>query len=315
MSAVSKFAEGVNIILSALREPFLNDVGIGSTIHNERARMLRNGIAIIIFSNLEEFFKGRAKEHFAELNKSSLPYTHMPDALRELITMKAAGGVLQSQRRNKDISDRVAQFDRFATDLAQTYAIPPKFSNFGFGYNSSNISFSDIVNLLSCFQVDKSTKKMISISSRYGSPLIVPDREFDLLSKARHQAAHEFFSQIPITDLQRNAELSISFAISIDLIMSKTVYEFQRKKKKNVSLGAHRDVIINAIDLDVPKIRFLDEDSDGKWLEYVEGGRVSKRHIDMISARQSAKERAANRGQALVVRNRIRKPIWWWYHY
>ena len=61
--------------------------------HNEKARMLRNGMAIVEYTILEDFIKKRIGEVLKEIGRSGISFNLLPAKLKETAVLSALKGI------------------------------------------------------------------------------------------------------------------------------------------------------------------------------------------------------------------------------
>ena len=58
--------------------------------HNDSARVLRNGLAVVVFASLESFARDRIGEILSRISLTSIPFDDLPDKLRILRRQSAS---------------------------------------------------------------------------------------------------------------------------------------------------------------------------------------------------------------------------------
>ena len=64
----------------------LNSKALTETLHNEKVRMLRNGMSIIGFTILEDFIKRRIGEILKIIGTTGCTFNSLPEKLKEDVT-------------------------------------------------------------------------------------------------------------------------------------------------------------------------------------------------------------------------------------
>ncbi len=124
------------------------------TLHNEKVRMLRNGLAIIGYTILEDFIKKRTGEVLKEVGRTGVSFNRLPEKLRETATFSALKGVLARADVLKRASEDFTSYVQRETGyLASTSSSVYEFSEFSLGWDKSNLSATDISDFLAIFNV------------------------------------------------------------------------------------------------------------------------------------------------------------------
>ena len=88
-----------SIILETLQQPYTVDSGVSASVDNERARLIRNGLAIMIFSSLEEFVRRRTLETLRNIDSSKVIFSDLPEKLCYMLAYGAINGIYQQTNR------------------------------------------------------------------------------------------------------------------------------------------------------------------------------------------------------------------------
>ena len=124
-------------------------VGVPSTINlpafekaqNEAARMLRNGLAIVAFSTIEDFLRARSEELLATLTGAPLPFDDLPNDLRQATTEGVVAGLLfQVRLMRRNAEDPVSLIQRTGRALSSTASSAYELSPLGIGRARGRIS-------------------------------------------------------------------------------------------------------------------------------------------------------------------------------
>lgn len=86
-TAKQNFLERLFIIEKTLSTPNILDGLPTQTEHNNIARLLRNGLAVVGFVALEDFIKNRAIEILNEIASSHIPFSNLTEDLRYFSTV------------------------------------------------------------------------------------------------------------------------------------------------------------------------------------------------------------------------------------
>ena len=77
ITARHKFIDRITTFRNAIDSGIVISEGVAETDHNKRARILRNGLAIIGYTILEDFLKTRTGEvlsQFSSVGNESIPF-------------------------------------------------------------------------------------------------------------------------------------------------------------------------------------------------------------------------------------------------
>jgi hypothetical protein len=117
LAHMSAFGDAINHESIVEREP-------NQHRENARARVMRNGLAVICFSILEEFFRLRAKEVLSHIGRTGIPFENLPEELRRILTVKALSAAVFHVRLLKPNRDDVVFAQEIAQQIASTSGSP-----------------------------------------------------------------------------------------------------------------------------------------------------------------------------------------------
>lgn len=170
----------------------------------------------------------------------------------------------------------------------------------GFSRKGSNIGHEDIKQAFGIFGVEDAWGKMNHLASTFGGGTPSLRDNFVALADARHRAAHNPVSNIPVADLQSNIRSAIVIGICCDVIAKDAGAAIRTcRNKNNLKTDVSRSSRAS---------RFLDQQIDGSWLERATPThRGTKRYTDRADGIAAAR---ARRGTPyVVVRDSTGRPV------
>jgi hypothetical protein len=276
---------------------------VGSTPHNQRAKVLRNGLIVCLFNMLEQFLKERFGELAKTLSGTAIPYSDFPDSLKLLFSIRAIDG-LRGFLRFSDRSLRLSLFDAYISPIGGMNSAPPNFSHFGFGHERSNINDGEVASTLSAFGVEECWKLMGAIAARTGIARASLKDDFQLIGSLRNAAAHSPTANITTSDLEMAASIVTATAIGFDLVATAAVQSY-------CSLPS-ASKIKQAVKSPSIRLRFLDHVRDNTWREKGEAAkRYLRTHPNLVTAKAMASGRPGASRETIVVRSASLIPVEW----
>ncbi|MDX5584131.1 MAG: HEPN domain-containing protein [Aureibaculum sp.] len=275
------------------------------TIHNEKVRMLRNGMAVIGFSILEDFIKNRMGEVLKEIGGCGVDFEHLPEKLRVASTVGALKGIQnRSELLKRNSEDYISFIQNEASCISNTHDSPFELSKYSIGWDKSNLSSNDMKDFLHTFKVAGGWDTIQSISSAININLTSPNEIFSNAAARRHKAAHSIDADSLLTDLQEHVSQSKVIAFAFDVLISKSLSHI-----KNTNSGfLHGAVKTEFRDL---SFRFLLEETN-KWKEYKGNSNRAYRVSDTKEGLLvDAKLRAHNSDEILVIKSRNNQIVDW----
>lgn len=239
----------------------LNSKALTETLHNEKVRMLRNGMSIIGFTILEDFIKRRTGEVLKEISSTSCAFIHLPEKLREAVTFYALKGIntrAESLKRNSE--DFITFIQNETEFISSTKKSAFELSEYSMGWDKSNLNANDISDFLKIFNVDGGWNSIQALSSRINCSILNPNQVFSNFATNRHKSAHNSNTDSLLTDLQSFITQSKIIAFCFDSLLNKS-FSFIRLNNNDFLNGTIKTTQ-QAI-----KIRYIIE-SNGKWKEY-----------------------------------------------
>jgi len=202
-----------------LSDSALIDRAPTDVVHNLRAGILRQGLAVLTFSAMETFIRERTGEVLRSFTNTSLTFADLSDELQSASTLGALEGVrfrlkLQAQQ------DKVAWLVGALAPIANAMMDITNLSDHSFGYASSNLVVDDVSKILKAFGVESPWIQMTGLTSRLGVSLLDCKSEFEAIMRRRHSSAHSIAGSIPHSDLQGSLRSVLAICITFDVLLS-----------------------------------------------------------------------------------------------
>ncbi|WP_295716664.1 HEPN domain-containing protein [Mucilaginibacter sp.] len=222
-AAKDSFIERIRIYNHALQHSILIDSLLTNIDHNERARFLRNGLAITGFNILEDFIKNRIGEVLALISTSGIDFSRLPERIQEITLFHSLKGIHVLSQRKKDNSEDWKLFIQQETEkISSTQNTTYQLSPYSIGWDKSNLGKSDIESFLGHFKVGNVWVNINEISRAIGQTIPFPDQFFQSAGSRRHSAAHNPNALVSYIDLEAYGLSVKSFAFALDALLSQS---------------------------------------------------------------------------------------------
>lgn len=228
--ARNTFIEKVELIASALGESIYGDLppdpsNSDSQAHNDRARLLRNGLVILQFNTLENYIKERTKEILSGINGSTVNFNNLPEKLKNAVLVdliKPIDFMLKFQDNKQEFMQKISAM--MASTAKTGYTLP----QYCFFHGKSNIDTNDVENAILAFGIDKPWENISSVGSELGFSGVFPKEKFTQLSQTRHHAAHTGNADVTLVDLQSNMTSIKCIGFSFDILITQALWLINR---------------------------------------------------------------------------------------
>ena len=230
--------------------------------HNDVARMLRNGLAVVGFAALEDFLKSRTSEVLADVGRTSVPFRDLPEKLRYATTFEAIDA-LSYQMSLRPRADRVSYIQEHAQKIASTSSAAYELTPHALGFDQANLQDETIKSILKCFLIENPWGEMTRLASRLGLAALPLDETYRSAATRRHRAAHVAHADIPQADLVQFTKEALAIAIGFDALLTRALAMIQAHDQRYL-LGTTK---VTAASIVVRSITH----SDARWREHVEG--------------------------------------------
>lgn len=281
---------------TALSSPEVLPLSLTQRSHNEKARMLRNGLAIISFNILEDFIKRRVGEAFKYIGTCGIAFNDLPDTIIEASVFNALKGIIQrAENLKRTTGDHISFIQEQTRFLSSTLDANYELSEYSFGWDKSNLSSSDLTSIFKIFGIEGGWNSVQNISSMINISLVSPSEIFSNAALRRHRAAHNPNSDAPLNDLTDFVLQAKIISLAIDVLISKSLKHILNNERD--FLQGNMKTTPSQI-----KLRFL-KFVDGIWKEYLGNNTRAYRtntNFDIIF--NESKSRALNNNEILVVK-------------
>ncbi|WP_146446976.1 HEPN domain-containing protein [Vibrio cyclitrophicus] len=296
MSAVkTDFIKRIRCLNKSIQTQATLNQSLADIEHNEIAKMLRNGLAVVGFATLEDFIKKRTSEAMEELSSCNINFEDLPDKIRYAATFEIIAALKHQLAMipKNDVTgyaDKVQYIQEQALKIASTATTNYTLSGHTYAHSSSNLNKATIGNILKNFQIEDPWRQMTTICANLGLGAHALDRQFENAAERRHRAAHVASADTPPNDISQFVKDAFAIAISFDALLSKSI----QKYRENISCHAH-PLTANAIEIRTIKYQ------DAKWKEFSNlSGRAFRTSTNLSALRVEAQRRSITSKQLYV---------------
>lgn len=219
--------------------------------HNNIAKLLRNGMAVIGFVSLEDFIKKRTSEALVEIGTFSINFSDLPLSVRYKTTVDALHSIIRLVKFEETKADKILFVQNHTAKISSTLNTSFDLIEIAFGNSSSNIDGDEIKKILKSFYIHDPWQQMTSISNRLGLTSFSLENSFKNASIRRHNAAHEAYANTPLLDLTQFIKEALGIAIGFDCLISKALW-FLKNHDSNYISG---NKIISYADIEISTIK------------------------------------------------------------
>jgi len=306
-TARTAFVQRVEAIRAILDNPIAIDNQLPAR-PNSPAVTIRNGCMVMLFCALESFVRDRAIEILARLDQATVPYTLLPEALKQACIVGTFEGLLSSTKY-LNRADKIREFERVLPMAAAGLAGSNyRFSEYAFGKDKSNIGVEDIKNFVAALGVFDPWNRIKRTASRLGGLLTNnADVEFKTLATNRHKAAHVAAHIVDHTTISNSLPVAMALAVGYDVSISVAVL---RMNTGGLSIG-NPAPIVNDSDI---KLRFIEPHAKRPncWIAKAENARrASLTGTDADTLFSASINFARNADESLVLKDRAGRPSKW----
>ena len=219
-TAKQNFLERLFIIEKALSTPNIIDGLPTHTEHNDIARLLRNGLAVVGFVALEDFIKNRTIEILNEIASSHIPFSNLTEDLRFFSTVDVLKSIMRIASFESTRSDKMSFIQNETRIISSSLNTSYDLNKYTFGFSNSNINKDEVKKILKAFNINDSWNKQTALGSIIGITSLPLENSFNNAALRRHQAAHDTSSTIPIGDLIQYINEAIAIGLTFDALLS-----------------------------------------------------------------------------------------------
>ena len=303
-TAKHNFLERLFTIKKSLYIPNVIDGLPTQTDHNNIARLLRNGLAVVGFVALEDFIKNRTIEILKEVSTSFISFNNLTEDLQYHTTVEVLKSILRIASYQNTKSDKISFIQHETKIISSSLDTAYDLNSYSFGYNNSNITSDEIKKILNSFNIADPWRKMTLLSSTIGLTSLPLDNSFKNAASRRHTAAHNTASTIPIQDLYQYIQEAIAIALTFDALISiakiKLIHENSNFISKTITIDN------NSINLSFVKYE------NNKW-KYKRKGKTKaiKTDIDKTTLLSSERPIAQSNNECLIIYDESNNIIDW----
>lgn len=293
--ARKNFLNRIAVLRRTLESDFLKDNGVIQNTHNEKARILRNGISIIAFTILEDFIKDRTGEVLERISTSTLHFNLLSLNLQQATTLGALRSITEKANNMKRANEDWLTFIQNETKhIASSSNFPFSISKFSLGWDKSNLGKDDITYFLRLFNVDGGWHTIQQLTVKANITLTAPENVFSNAAMRRHKAAHNPGANSLFSDLEDFSRDAKSLSFAYDVLISKGL--------QNIIMQNLNSLSSNSIN-----IRFLIKEA-GMWKEYNSTSQKAIRSDTNYNRLLSKiRFRAQRRNEIIVIKKDLRE--------
>jgi hypothetical protein len=291
--ARATFLERFSTLDVTIAEPYVQDGALNEVQRNARARLIRNGLAVVGFAFLEDFVRQRAAEILASISASAVPFSDLPEKVKEACTFGLLKAMQVRANLQPDAAAKIAFSQDHARLLASTASSPYQLSDITFGYKSSNIGSEDVAEILRSFRIATPWDAVGILASKVGLSSLSLKDSFENAARRRHRAAHVAGAITPFGDLMGFINEAKAIAFGFDALLSSALIRIKRRNAAYFGGGSigGNDVVVTLV---------LSE--GGRYKERAWGAvRAKATGTDLNSVTMRAIPRADAAGAALAI--------------
>ncbi len=207
------------VLSDCLSDNALIDKAPAEVTHNARARMLRQGLAVLVFATVETFIRDRTVEALRSFTNPNLAFTDLSVPLQKATTLGALEGV-RFRLKFEAPTNRVAWLVANLTPIVGATSNVQQLSEYSFGYAASNIDEEDVAEILKSFGVEAPWSQVTSLTSRCRVAILDAQADFVAMRKRRHASAHALAGQVLFSELESSLRSSLGICLAFDLLLS-----------------------------------------------------------------------------------------------
>ncbi|MBX2958428.1 MAG: hypothetical protein KF732_00580 [Flavobacteriales bacterium] len=300
------FLDRIKNLQLSFSNPSLADLPPSSTTidHNNVAKILRNGMAVIGFVTLEDFLISRTKEALAELSSYGINFNDLPDELRFRTTVQALTAINRLVNFEETKEDKIQFVQNSSLKVSSTLNSSYSLIEIAFGHHNSNLNDKEIKEILKSYKMDDPWGQMNNISSRIGLTALPLDNSFKNAAERRHKAAHTLNANTPITDLTGFIKEALGIAIAFDSLTATSLHLFKTHNHDYI----HGNKKIMASDVTLSQVKM----DSSKWKYKKETHlRATKSNIDRALIESFARNQASINFETLILYNSSNEIVDW----
>lgn len=272
----------------------LNDLPPSNVDHNNIAKVLRNGLAVVGFVSIEDFIKKRTGEILNEISNTTVPFNSLPEDLQYSTTVESLKSLTRLVKLEPTKADKISFIQQNSSIIASTANTAYDLSEYSFGYSNSNINSGDIKQLMKSFYIKDPWRNMTRISARIGLTSFPLENSFENAAIRRHRAAHNSTTSTPIVDLQQFISEAFGIAISFDSLLVKSLNLIRAHNTTYLSGGT-------SIDNTMVNLSFIKKEGDLWKYKRENQTRAVKNHSDKSVLKPIVIPLAQSKNETLII--------------
>ena len=294
-------------IEKALTEPVTISKARTDEEHNEQARVIRNGLAVVLFATLESFARSRIGDVLNRLSTSSIPFDDLPQDLRTACVFKASRAIAyQAGLRRRRGEDYVAFVQKQCATIGSTATAGYCLCPLSLLWETPNLGPEDLKQALRVFGVKDGWGQIDELAQRIGVTSLSHREAFARAAARRHEAAHSADAQTEWAHLNDFVCQARGIAVGLDALLSVALRYLIRRDAR--MLSGQREIVASDV-----QMRFLDGSSDGYWRERDEAtGHVLRKLKDRDALHAECMARRTSRDRLILVRDARSFPLAWY---
>lgn len=263
--------------------------------HNDIAEILRNGLAVVGFTALEDFIKRRTSEVLSDIGKVNIPFNKLPKKIQSATTYDSIKAI-SFQLDLLDESQKLTYIIDQAFNIASTQNPSYTLIEHAYGYSQSNINAETIKTILTNFQIDNPWLQMTRLASRLNLTALPLEETYKNAFRRRHKAAHVAHASTLPSELRQYIKEAYAVAVSFDTLISHALHKM--KLKDVLYLDSSNPKRITDADINFRFIKF----ENNKWKEFANesSSKAYRSNIDFSDLHTGAKNRAISQIQTLI---------------
>jgi hypothetical protein len=299
------FYERLSAYRDALLEPTIVSREPAEVAHNAKARLFRNGLAVMGFAILEDFLRTRIGEVLERIGHGHTAFADLPEPLRTASTIGVIDGIrFNSTFLERPSGDYYAYIQNHSQAVASTATAAYRISPLAFARDRPNVQPSDIESILNAFQINQPWTAIQTFSHRAGTGILAPRPTFQEALDRRNRAAHRADSDVEFAELDAFLGVAATIGAGVDLLLS---HSLRKILDRDVPLLTGQTLLA----MNHVGIRFISK-NDQFWREVVNANvKAFRRDTSLGPLKAACIARAAANNQAVVVKDDSGKVAEW----
>lgn len=228
MTARDNFFSRLADIELALSDNSVQDGTLVDVARNAKARVLRNGLAVVLFAVLEDFIRNRTAEILGGIGAIGVPFTMLPAKLKKAATTGALNNLGMRVKLFEE-ADKLPFILQHAAKIASSGTTPYEISGISLVNSRSNIDKEEIKDALSAFSVEGGWSAMTGLAVRMNFGGLPLEDAFTSIALRRHAAAHEAGANTPLQELVGCITQMRAIASAYDCLVSRAYWQLRSR--------------------------------------------------------------------------------------